>query len=101
MEQETTWKAHSLTLFVFAGIVVLCSIFFILGMLVGRAQTQKIDSTALKAPDLKVAKAAPKEDKPELTFYDAVKKGEPEPPPAPEPSSKVDPPAQAQPDVTS
>ena len=46
MEEQTTWKGHSLTLVVFAGIVVLCSIFFILGMLVGRQQGQKIASIA-------------------------------------------------------
>ena len=38
MEDQTSWKGHTFTLLVFTGIVVLCSIFFILGMLVGRAQ---------------------------------------------------------------
>ena len=33
MEEQTTWKGHTFTLLVFTGIVVLCSIFFILGML--------------------------------------------------------------------
>ena len=46
MEEQTTWKAHSFTLLVFGGIVVLCSIFFVLGMLVGRTQSVKIASVA-------------------------------------------------------
>ena len=37
-----SWKGHSFTLLVFGGIVVLCSIFFVLGMLVGRNQGQRI-----------------------------------------------------------
>jgi hypothetical protein len=44
MEDQTSWKGHTFTLVVFTGIVVLCSIFFILGMLVGRAQAQKLVS---------------------------------------------------------
>jgi cell division septation protein DedD len=38
MEESVSWKGHGFTLFVFAGIVTLCSIFFVLGMLVGRVQ---------------------------------------------------------------
>lgn len=49
MGDQTTWKGHSFTLLVFAGIVVLCSIFFILGMLVGRGQGQKIADVAAAA----------------------------------------------------
>src|SRR5215813_8783548 len=90
MEEQTTWKGHSFTLIVFAGIVVLCSIFFILGTLVGRAQGQKIASAAAMATAAKTdAKPTPNEDKPDFTFYDAVKKEElpvltpPKPDPAP------------------
>ena len=96
MEEQTTWKGHTFTLFVFTGIVVLCSIFFILGMLVGHAQTQKASGTVttLKAD----AKPAPKEDKPDFTFYDSVKKEPPAvlqpPPPKPEPEKNVEPPPQ-------
>jgi len=76
MEEQTTWKGHSLTLLVFAGIVVLCSIFFILGMLVGRQQGQKIASiaTAEAATTKPDAKPAPVEEKPELTFFASVEK---------------------------
>ena len=75
MEDQTSWRGHSFTLFVFTGIVVLCSIFFILGMLVGRAQGQKIASSSASSKG--EAKAAPEEkNAPELTFYESVKKPE-------------------------
>src|SRR6266850_5645449 len=91
MEEQTTWKGHTFTLLVFTGIVVLCSIFFILGMLVGRAEGQKLAASAVTAAAAKnEAKPAPKEDKQEFTFYDSVKKEEPavlQPAPAkPEPA---------------
>ena len=73
MEEQTTWKGHTFTLLVFTGIVVLCSIFFILGMLVGRQQGQKFAFVA-SANTKPEAKAAPNEDKPDFTFYDSVKK---------------------------
>jgi cell division protein FtsN len=81
-DQTTTWKGHTFTLLVFTGIVVLSSIFFILGMLVGRAQGQKIASTTPTADILKAdaksdAKPEPKDDKPNFTFYDSVKKEQP------------------------
>src|SRR5438093_12610882 len=94
MEEQTTWKGHSLTLAVFTGIVVLCSIFFILGMLVGRQQGQKFATiAAADAPPGEDAKAAPKESKPELTFFESVEKEKKpvlEPPPA---QAKAPPPA--------
>jgi cell division septation protein DedD len=100
MDEQTTWKGHTFTLLVFTGIVVLCSIFFILGMLVGRAQGQKIASTTTQPDILKVdPEPEPKDDKTDFTFYDSVKKEqsavlEPAPakpaplPAAPPPSSK-------------
>lgn len=84
MEEQTTWKGHTFTLLVFTGIVVLCSIFFILGMLVGRQQGQKFASAA--SSEKKEAKATQKDDKPDFTFYDSVKKEDRpalQPPPAP------------------
>ena len=79
MEDQTTWKGHTFTLLVFTGIVVLCSIFFILGMLVGRAQGQKIASAATAVETEKLAAAIPesKEEKQSFTFYDSVKKEQP------------------------
>lgn len=105
MEEQTSWKGHSFTLLVFIGIVVLCSIFFILGMLAGRGQGQKLASVAAaEAAARNEAKAAPKEEKkPDLTFFESVEKGRqpaldppPKPaPPPPEPAKAVDPPPPA------
>ena len=76
--EETTWKGHTFTLLVFTGIVVLCSIFFILGMLVGRAQGQKMASNPTTLPAAKVeAKPEPKEEAPAFTFDDGNRKSEP------------------------
>ena len=75
---EQSWKGHSFTLLVFAGIVVLSSIFFMLGMLVGKAQGQKLASAAPAAAAKADAKpAAKEEDKTDFTFYDSVKKEQP------------------------
>ena len=60
---EQSWKGHTFTLLVFAGIVVLSSIFFMLGMLVGKAQGQKLASAAPAAAAAKAdAKPATKEE---------------------------------------
>lgn len=73
MEEQATWKGHSFTLLVFAGIVFLCSIFFVLGMLVGRQQGQKFASVAAAEAASKAAAPAPAAAvKPELTFYAGV-----------------------------
>ena len=71
MEEQTTWKGHSFTLLVFSGIVVLCSIFFILGMLVGRAQGQKIAASAAGPSTKAAARLDVPEEKPDLTFYES------------------------------
>ena len=91
MEDTTSWKGHGFTLLVFTGIVVLCAIFFTLGMLVGRAQGQKMASVAAAEAAAKAElRSAPKEERPELTFFDSVEKEkdlptlEPAPPPPPE-----------------
>src|SRR6266404_8502762 len=102
MEEQVSWKAHSFTLLVFTGIVVLCSIFFILGMLMGRAQGQKIASNPPAAPtkvEAKVdGKPAAAEEKQDFTFYDSVKKEPPAlqpPPPVEKPAAKTAPPEPA------
>ena len=93
MQEQTTWKGHAFTLVVFAGIVVLCSIFFILGMLVGRAQGEKIAlATVAEAAAENAAERESKNggDTPELTFYESVEKNEPAPlEPLPPPSNVV------------
>src|SRR5262245_35572118 len=77
MEEQTTWKGHTFTLLVFAGIVVLSAIFFILGMLVGRVQAQKISGTGLTGATSKAeAKLQPKEEISSLTTSDYVRKDE-------------------------
>jgi cell division septation protein DedD len=102
MEDQTSWKGHTFTLIVFTGIVVLCSIFFILGMLVGRTQGQKlaIATTASAASRAEAKAEASREEtaKPDLTFYESVKKTDTaalEPPPADprvlDPPKKVEP----------
>ncbi len=65
-----SWKGHSFTLLVFGGIVVLCSIFFVLGMLVGRNQGQRI-------AEMNLAEAAASKNAPQplpepepLDFYE-------------------------------
>jgi cell division septation protein DedD len=74
MEDQASWKSHSFTLLVFTGVVVLCSIFFILGMLVGRTQGQKVALAVAGAAEKFNSKLVPKEEsKPDLTFYDSVK----------------------------
>jgi len=97
MEEQTSWKGHAFTLMIFGGIVVLCSIFFVLGMLVGRTQTVKIGTVAAAEAAAKAQpKEAPHEDKPDLTFYESVEKNKQPapalsaPPPAPKP--REDPP---------
>jgi cell division septation protein DedD len=73
MQDQTGWKNHSFTLMVFAGIVFLCSIFFVLGMLVGRAQAQKSATAAAEEAETAGLTAEPVEaDAPELTFYETV-----------------------------
>lgn len=100
-EQQPSWKGHGFTLVVFAGIVVLCAIFFVLGMTVGRGQGQRSAQAALNAAAAKAAAA------------DARDRANDEPGPAPgsgkvvtfvpEPASepvKAAPPPPALPDVS-
>jgi cell division septation protein DedD len=97
MEEQTSWKSHTFTLLVFTGIVVLCSIFFSLGMLVGRTQGQKLAVAASASAAARAAsKAGPKEEnRPDLTFYDSVKQSESSSLDFP-PSAKSEPAAPAQ-----
>jgi len=79
MEDQNSVKGQTFTLMIFGGIVVLCSIFFILGMLVGRTQGLKLATVAAAEA---AAKANPPklpsvEERPELSFYDDVDKKKP------------------------
>jgi cell division septation protein DedD len=102
MDEQTSWKGHSFTLMVFAGIVVLCSIFFTLGMLVGRTQARKLAAAeAAEAADAaaQLELKPIEEEKPELTFYESVEDKQlpleepvvapPEPPPPARPRAAV------------
>jgi cell division septation protein DedD len=97
MDDQTTWKGHTFTLLVFTGIVVLCSIFFILGMLVGRTQGQKMAGAGQAVGSAKTDAKAAKDEKEDFTFYDSVKKGDSgsllaaAPKPAPEAEKKSEP----------
>ena len=66
MEEQTSWKGQTFTLMIFCGIVMLCSIFFVLGMLVGRAQSVKIGTVAsADAAPRPAIKDAPREESPD------------------------------------
>jgi len=58
MQETVSWKGHSFTLFVFAGIVALCSIFFVLGMLVGRTHGQRAGEAPVTATRTKTSAQA-------------------------------------------
>jgi cell division septation protein DedD len=73
MEEQTTWRGHGFTLFVFAGIVFLCATFFVLGMLVGRAQAQKYSTAGV--PDTSKQSSRPPE---KVDFvYEDLRKDQP------------------------
>ena len=89
MEDSISWKGHSFTLLVFTGIVVLCAIFFTLGMLVGRAQGQKMAAVAAAEAAIKAeARITPKEERPALTFFDSVERQEQQPTLEPPPEER-------------
>ena len=103
MEDQNSIKGQTFTLMIFGGIVVLCSIFFILGMLVGRTQGLKLATVAAAEAAIKAnpPKVPTIEDRPELSFYDSVDKKRPavleppsrlEPKPAPPKESVLAPP---------
>src|SRR4051812_48288122 len=106
MDDQTSWKGHTFTLMIFGGIVMLCSIFFVLGMLVGHSHSLKLSTVAAAAAappiaaDVVVPKPAAKEpsrdEHPDLTFYDSVDKKKTQPlvtAPAPEPRVEMPAPA--------
>jgi cell division protein FtsN len=100
MEEATSWKNHTFTLLIFGGIIVLCAIFFVLGMVVGRAQGRQIAAAAFEAREAKRTPADIAEDTLKLE-YPRNTTGEnpglswqPDPPPAPreEPAKRPTPP---------
>lgn len=80
MDEQASWKGHTFTMAVFGGIVVLCAIFFVLGMIVGRTQGQKIATVVSAEAAAKAASRDPIPDpRPELTFYESVDKNQQQP----------------------
>jgi cell division septation protein DedD len=118
MDEQVTWKGQSFTLLVFGGIVFLCSVFFVLGMLVGRGQGKSAAEAATVSEAAKAAALDVREDtKSSIAPYQGITTGaltsketkeskepapsaarEPEPvkaPPAPDKSDKPAKPAPA------
>lgn len=71
MTGDKSWEGQSLTLVIFAGVVVLCSVFFVLGMLAGRSQVTTVVDTDVMGVEADFALAGEPEE-PDLTFYDSV-----------------------------
>jgi len=104
VESESSWKGHTFTLLVFGGIVVLCSIFFVLGMLVGRSQGQRIAEMAAADTTTHKNAAQPLPASQPLDFFNQTTQPtpydtlQPRPKPAPEGSvPAAAPPAQPEP----
>jgi len=77
MDEQVSWKGHSFMLLVFGGIVFLCSIFFVLGMLVGRGQGKSAAESAAVTTAAKVAdaEARAQEAKSALSPYTGIETG--------------------------
>ena len=73
---DNSWRGHNFTLLIFGGVVVLCSIFFILGMMVGRAQVPAVSEVRAVTDD-----TFPEDEIEDLDlrFYEAVEESEPPP----------------------
>lgn len=89
MEDQASLRGQGFTLLVFAGLVALCSVFFILGMIVGGGQApsgmEPGSQTSASRPEA-VPEAEPAAD---LEFYEAVTRDDfpaPEAPAAPSPA---------------
>ncbi len=93
MEGETPWEGQGFTLVIFACMVGLCSVFFILGMVVGRSQASRADERVdvVEAVDEPSA-LSPEPVDPDLTFYETVAEIEPPglEPAGPEPAATGD-----------
>src|SRR5262245_816170 len=70
MEEATSWKNHTFTLLIFGGIIVLCSIFFVLGMVVGRNQGRQIAESAVQEREAKRTPAEIAGDTFKLNYFE-------------------------------
>jgi DedD protein len=108
MEEQVSWKGQSFTLLVFTGLVFLCSIFFVLGMLVGRGQGLRAAKTAVQNEEKKSASAPlitnpPEQNKPSIASFQGVETGKPKSSipnqdPLPDPPA-AKPPARPEPEI--
>ena len=89
MEETTSWKNHSFTLLIFGGIVVLCSIFFVLGMLVGRNQGKRIAEMAYAEQEENKPVATTVTDEFKLSYYSEATEDEPQSSPEPPPTASI------------
>ena len=71
MAGDKSWEGQAFTLVIFGGGVILCSVFFVLGMLAGRSQARTvIDADIMDAESEMLLTGASEE--PDLTFYESV-----------------------------
>jgi cell division septation protein DedD len=73
MEGETLWEGQGFTLVIFVSVVVLCSVFFILGMLVGGSQAAEVEGPVSVEESVSIPEES---EEPNLTFYDSVAEAE-------------------------
>lgn len=100
MEDQASWRGHSFTLLIFGGVVVLCSIFFVLGMLVGRTQLGVPSDLASSTVEEAATEGDPEDL--DMTFYEAASNDEPSPLEAPQaPAAPVETPAASPPTTAS
>jgi len=89
--ESSSWKGHSFTLLVFGGIVVLCSIFFVLGMLVGRDQGQRIAELAEAEEMTRKIAAQPLPDSQPLDYFNQTTRETPDDTLQPRPTPPIPP----------
>jgi cell division septation protein DedD len=75
MAGDKSWEGQSFTLVIFVGVVVLCSVFFVLGMLAGRSQGTTIDGSDTITVESEAALEAEPEE-PDFTFFESVAESE-------------------------
>jgi len=112
MDEQVTWKGQGFTLLVFGGIVFLCSIFFVLGMLVGRGQGKSTAEVNVPRDSATSSETVPqRQDKPTNSPYETIAVGKEttkeiqlneakEPEPAPVRTPPPDKPVKASPKAT-
>jgi len=99
MDEQNALRSQGFTLMVFGGLIVLCSVFFILGMIVGRGQA----SMTAEGDEAIAASQPAAQNEADLDFYEAVTQDEfppledvePSPPPSSRPAPSAVPPVPA------